>query len=125
MEFSKHAEFFQRFAGIIASYRRGKFTDEHFLSQLALACEGSIEVVYSPFDHMPLNAELVIVGITPGKTQAIAAIAAAADALRAGKPSSALSKIADCYFLKSECACCEARLEGFTRKSEPISSMMV
>lgn len=53
--------------------------------ELSLARSGSIDVVYAPFDHVETNARLVVVGITPGMTQAVNALNAAARAKRAGK----------------------------------------
>lgn len=44
---------------------------------LTLAEDGPLRVAYAPFEHIALNARLVLVGITPGRTQAIAAIHAA------------------------------------------------
>lgn len=43
-------------------------------SALRMAGEGDITVVYAPFDHIALNAKLVVVGITPGLTQATNAL---------------------------------------------------
>lgn len=39
--------------------------------------DGRLRVAYAPFDHISLKARLVIVGITPGRTQAVNAIKAA------------------------------------------------
>lgn len=43
-----------------------------------------IEMVYAPFDHVNLNARIVIVGLTPGKQQAANALRAAQNALARG-----------------------------------------
>lgn len=43
-----------------------------------------IEMVYAPFDHVNRHARLVIVGLTPGKQQAVNALRAAHNALGAG-----------------------------------------
>ncbi|EFH13092.1 hypothetical protein HMPREF0731_0686 [Pseudoroseomonas cervicalis ATCC 49957] len=43
-----------------------------------------LEAVYAPFEHIEHGAELVIVGITPGQTQAENALKAARTALRRG-----------------------------------------
>jgi hypothetical protein len=40
---------------------------------------------YAPFDHVNANAELVLIGITPGGTQMNRALSAASQALRQGK----------------------------------------
>lgn len=46
-------------------------------SPLRMEEAGDITVVYAPFDHIALNAKLVVVGITPGMTQATNALHAA------------------------------------------------
>jgi len=46
-------------------------------SDLTLAQDGRIRVAYAPFDHVTTNAKLVIVGMTPGLSQATVALAAA------------------------------------------------
>jgi hypothetical protein len=45
--------------------------------ELCLAQSGSLKVCYAPFDHVALGAKLVVVGITPGMTQAVNALDAA------------------------------------------------
>jgi hypothetical protein len=54
------------------------------LSDLTLDRSGPLSVVYAPFDFIPSDADLVIVGITPGRVQAENALQAARQALRAG-----------------------------------------
>jgi hypothetical protein len=54
-------------------------------ASLTLHREGNIQVCYSPFDHVEMSARLVIVGITPGKTQAVNALNALCGAKQAGK----------------------------------------
>lgn len=44
---------------------------------LVLKEEGPVTVLYAPFDHIQMKARLVIVGITPGRTQAVNALQAA------------------------------------------------
>lgn len=51
---------------------------------LTMQTSGRFQVNYAPFDHIEVGAKLVIVGITPGLTQARAACAAAAAAQKAG-----------------------------------------
>lgn len=46
----------------------------------------SVQVCYSPFDHIEKSARLVIVGITPGMTQAVNALNALHSAKLAGVP---------------------------------------
>jgi hypothetical protein len=61
--------------------------DAHALlgsAALEVAHEGSLKVTYAPFDHVALNARLVVVGITPGESQALVAIRAQQAALSRG-----------------------------------------
>lgn len=53
--------------------------------ELVLDEAGVIKVIYAPFDHIETRARLVVVGITPGMTQAVNALQAAVSASRAGK----------------------------------------
>lgn len=64
-----------------ASYRAGRGPDT-----LIMARAGDITVEYAPFDHIERDAELVIVGLTPGRTQAANALASLSEDLRAGTP---------------------------------------
>ena len=54
-------------------------------ANLTLHRDGNIQVCYSPFDHIERSARLVIVGITPGMTQAVNALNALNNAKLAGK----------------------------------------
>lgn len=51
---------------------------------LTLVEDGPVRVAYAPFDHISINAKLVIVGITPGLSQATVALAAAQQHLTNG-----------------------------------------
>src|SRR5690349_2224573 len=53
-------------------------------SCLTLARSGDLHVAYAPFDHVAAEARLVVVGITPGLTQAVAALQEARKGLSAG-----------------------------------------
>lgn len=53
--------------------------------KLSIERDGNIQVCYAPFDHIERSARLVIVGITPGMTQAVNALNALNDAKLAGK----------------------------------------
>lgn len=53
-------------------------------AELILDRAGSITTIYAPFDHIETKARLVVVGITPGLTQAVNALKAAAAATRKG-----------------------------------------
>jgi hypothetical protein len=46
-------------------------------NQLAYAQDGAVRVAYAPFDHIATSARFVVVGITPGLSQANAALRAA------------------------------------------------
>ncbi|SET26167.1 uracil-DNA glycosylase family protein [Oceanicella actignis] len=62
--------------------------NEEFARQknLLLAQDGRVSVHYAPFDHIVRTARLVILGITPGLTQAVNAVNAAVEARDAGLP---------------------------------------
>lgn len=51
---------------------------------LRMARDGRFEVFYAPFDYINQNAKIVVVGITPGLSQAVKAIDTAVRLLRAG-----------------------------------------
>jgi hypothetical protein len=53
-------------------------------AELVLDQAGSITTIYAPFDHIETKARLVVVGITPGLTQAVNALNAAVAASRKG-----------------------------------------
>jgi len=94
MDITKHTEFFDRHASLLATYFSSGARGDDILGKLNLAQQGAITIAYAPFDHVPLHADLVIVGITPGRTQAINAIAAACTALRDGKDNKEASRLA-------------------------------
>ena len=45
-----------------------------------------LEMLYAPFEHVERTARIVIVGLTPGRQQAVRAIESFASALREGEP---------------------------------------
>ena len=53
---------------------------------LSISRVGNIQISYAPFDYIEKSARLVIVGITPGMTQAVNALNALHSAKLAGKP---------------------------------------
>jgi hypothetical protein len=61
-------------------------TDPLNAPELMLDASGPISVRYAPFDHIETRARLVVVGITPGLTQATNALQAALEAGRSGLP---------------------------------------
>jgi hypothetical protein len=54
-------------------------------SELWLWGDEQIGLFYAPFDYLELGATIAIVGVTPGPTQAFAAIRCAREGLRAGR----------------------------------------
>jgi hypothetical protein len=64
----------------LAAYRRGQTP-----ADLTIGEHGALSVTWAPFDFINRSAELVLVGLTPGRTQAANAIEALQRALIAGK----------------------------------------
>jgi hypothetical protein len=64
-----------------AAYRIGVTPPDLIISD-----HGALQVTYAPFDHVHRSAELVLVGLTPGRTQAANAIQAMQTSLLAGRP---------------------------------------
>lgn len=64
----------------LAAYRRGVTPPE-----LTLSDGRDLFVSYAPFDHIARKAELVLVGLTPGRTQAANALEALQGQLNAGR----------------------------------------
>lgn len=66
---------FQSFAPVIQSLSAAEINGAPSLNtKLQLAAEGGIEVCYIPFEYINPLARVVIVGITPGRTQFLKAI---------------------------------------------------
>jgi hypothetical protein len=53
---------------------------------MTIAQDGALRVAYAPFDHIARNARIVIVGITPGRVQAVNAVSAARNVIERGGP---------------------------------------
>ncbi len=85
---------FAAFASDIANWKGGAFLNGTMLDRLTLAREGSLSIIYAPFDYIQPAAKLVIVGITPGRVQAENALLSAQRALRSGKGISDAMRIA-------------------------------
>ena len=83
---------FERFAPVIRSLSASELEGGHLLdNKLRLAQDGKLEIFYAPFEYVNPLARLVIVGITPGRTQAINALKEARRQLDRGvDPTSAL-----------------------------------
>ncbi len=73
----------------LAAYRRGQTP-----ADLTIGDHGALSVTYAPFDFINRSAELVLVGLTPGRTQAANAIEALQQALVAGKTQEAALEVA-------------------------------
>ena len=86
--------------------------DEHRLPEsLLLKEKGNLKIYYAPFDYLNRDAKIAIVGITPGKTQAVAALGEARRILeRCG----------------SVAAACEAAKKkgSFAELREPLTDML-
>lgn len=79
------------FAEVISAHTSPTFLNHPSVRSKLLLCADklprsgkTLEILYAPFEYIQAGAELVIVGITPGQTQAENALAAARDALRRG-----------------------------------------
>lgn len=74
----------------LAATHLGRFSDASAADMLdsnamTIAQEGPLRVAYAPFDHIVRDAKVVIVGITPGRVQAINALSSAQHALKTGR----------------------------------------
>lgn len=68
-------QLFDKFAPVIRSLSSSELEGAPCLfEKLLIAREGNVEVCYAPFEHINPAARVVIVGITPGKTQMLNAI---------------------------------------------------
>jgi hypothetical protein len=65
----------------LRAYRSGAATPSLLMSEA-----GNLTIEYAPFDHIERDAELVIVGLTPGRQQAANALETLAAELRKGTP---------------------------------------
>jgi hypothetical protein len=76
----------QRFLRIIATAKGSDpYSDSKARDSLVYKQDGAVEVYYSPFDHIAHRAKLVIVGITPGRAQAINAAVSARAQIQSGR----------------------------------------
>lgn len=66
---------FHRYAPIIRSLSPAEIDgDASLFDKLTIAREGRLQVCYAPFEYVNPRARLLIVGITPGRTQMLAAV---------------------------------------------------
>lgn len=62
--------------------------------RLLLEEDGPLTVYYAPFGHLNPNARVVLIGLTPGRAQAVTALNAARAALHDGAPLAEAARIA-------------------------------
>lgn len=89
-----HIKFFDQHAYAVAAATPAELKGGDLLQRFTLGGDGAVDVCYAPFDFVASGARLVIVGITPGRTQAINALVAASAALKAGKDLTEASRLA-------------------------------
>jgi hypothetical protein len=75
---------FSRYADVIAGLPDNFAQEAPLPRRLLMAAEGRFEVYYAPFDHIERGARIVLVGICPGRVQAIIALETAREGLREG-----------------------------------------
>lgn len=75
---------FSRFAPTLSQLPTRFAQDQPLPAPLRLSGDSRFEVFYAPFDYVNSNARVVLVGITPGRAQALKAIGTARDCLLAG-----------------------------------------
>ena len=94
MDFANRADLFRHFAPLISSLHAAQIAPDQIVERLTMYRNGPLQVSYAPFDYVAAKASLVVVGITPGRTQAVNAIRAAGDALVKGMTETEASRIA-------------------------------
>lgn len=66
---------FQRFAPVIRSLSAAELVGSTTLEdKMRIATDGRLSVCYAPFEYINLRARVVLVGITPGRTQMLNAL---------------------------------------------------
>lgn len=76
---------FDRFADTLANLPDEFATSQPLPANLHMTGDHKHEIFYAPFDQVTASARVVLVGITPGRVQAVAALDTARRALRAGR----------------------------------------
>lgn len=85
----------EKFAAVIRNLPDSSLSGGDSLpQQLLLERDGAIEIFYAPFEYSNPKARIVIVGITPGRVQAVNAIRAAQSQLKKGASVDAALKAA-------------------------------
>ena len=80
-------DLYASFAPIIKALAPAELSDHASLrAKLRLAVDGELEICYAPLDYVNVGAKVVIVGITPGHTQMVNAVAEYRQQLIAGMP---------------------------------------
>ena len=77
---------FERFADVIAGLSDSLSSSSPLPASLRMKSDQRHEIYYAPFDHVTTTARIVLVGITPGRVQAVAAIDTARRELLAHSP---------------------------------------
>lgn len=68
-------DLFQRFAPTLRSLTPAEvWGDASLFDKLTIAREGRLQVCYAPFEYLNPQARLLLVGITPGRTQMVNAV---------------------------------------------------
>ena len=91
-------QMFENFVPTLISLGENELRNPNAISSLQMFREQiggrELSMIYAPFDHVNLDARVVIVGMTPGRSQAENALVAAHDALRSGSSTSESARIA-------------------------------
>jgi hypothetical protein len=88
-------DLFSRFASLMAKSSVAEIQHDPTLAgRLVLARDGALSVTYSPFDYINPKAKVVLVGITPGRQQAVVALTEARRQLLMGRDHAAAAKAA-------------------------------
>jgi len=88
-------ELLHRFAGLISNASPAQITTDPSLGgELVLARQDPYTISFAPFGHVNPQAKVVLLGLTPGRQQAVNALLAARRSLTAGLGVEAASKAA-------------------------------
>ena len=94
-------QIFEKFVPTLLSLGDEELRNPDHVSSLQMFREQiggrELSMIYAPFDHVNQDARAVIVGMTPGRFQAVNALVAARDALRSGASTSDAARIAKAH----------------------------